>query len=482
MIDMTLAHAANCLRLNRIQTEKAFATSAQLALNTGGLDVAMPIFDFPAEIKDTTSFHGISINSREISPGNLFVALKGDKFDGHDFVEHARQNGATAALVSRKVKSALPQLIVDDCVSALGKLAENWRNQFQIPIIAVTGSNGKTTLKNMLAAILMNACQMNPEFVLFTPGTLNNHLGLPLTLANLNKQHRYAVVEMGMNHFGEIAYLTKITRPHVAIITNAAAAHLSGVGSLSGVAQAKSEIFLGLETDGTAILNRDDAFYTFWRAQIGNRPYLTFGFHPDADVSLQQASSDPTHPIPFRTPVGPLTVRLNLLGQHNILNALAATAAMLAIGIEREAIQTGLASVKPAPGRLQLYTLPNEIRIIDDTYNANPFSLKAAVATLSSFLGKKIFVMGDMKELGDDEIALHHEAGSELRDHGIDHLFTFGHLSAHTAQTFGENAIHFEDKTKLIKALKPLLQPQTTVLVKGSRSMKMEQVVAELLI
>jgi len=421
---------------------------------------------------------GISIDTRTIEPGNLFIALPGERVDGHDFIHEAQQKGAAAALVSRTVESSLPQLQVDDVAAALGKLGAAWRNEFDIPFVAVTGSNGKTTLKNMIAAIMVAACHGDETRVLATKGTLNNHLGLPLTLAGLSKKHRYAAIEMGMNHFGEIEYLTKLTRPNVAVITNAAASHLEGVGNVAGVARAKAEIFLGLPADGTAILNRDDAFFPFWREQIANHAYLTFGFHPDADIHA--SIDEQAKPINLRTPSGNIDINLPLLGRHNIVNALAATAATLAVGIDLHAIKAGLEQIAPAPGRLQLHTLMNGVKIIDDTYNANPFSLQAAVNTLASFTGKKILVLGDMKELGSEAKTLHHTAGESIRQAGIDYLFTYGELSANTAQAFGEGAYHFNEQEKLVNALKPFLYNQTTILVKGSRSMRMEKVVAGL--
>lgn len=423
---------------------------------------------------------GVSIDTRTLQPDNLFVALPGAQVDGHDFVEMARQKGASAALVTRTVDSTLPQIIVQDVVLALGQLGAAWRNQFQLPIVAVTGSNGKTTLKNMIASILVAACQGEAAHVLATQGTLNNHLGLPLTLAGLNATHRYAVIEMGMNHFGEIDYLSHLTRPNVAVISNAAAAHLEGVGSLEGVAKAKAEIFHGLSSDGMAILNRDDAFYDYWRGQIGQRAHLSFGFHAEADVSGTLHQLNHTQHITLRTPRGEMDIHLPLLGKHNVLNAFAATAATLAIGIDLPAIKTGLEKTLPAKGRLQLHTLANGVKVIDDTYNANPFSLQAAVETLAGFQGKKILVLGDMKELGSDAKLLHETAGEKIRRAGIDHLFTYGELSANAAHAFGAGAYHFNEQEELITALKPLLYNETIVLVKGSRSMRMEKVIAGL--
>ncbi len=450
MINMTLAQAARILGLNTSAPE--------------------------------TSFTGLSIDSRTITKGNLFAAVKGERVDGHDYLEEARKLGAAAALVSRPVDSPLPQLIVGDMVQALGKLGAAWRNQFNIPIIAVTGSNGKTTTKNMLASIMLAACDGNEEEVLATKGTLNNHFGLPLTLCRLNAKHRYAAIEMGMNHFGEIKYLTELTRPTVAIITNAAAAHLAGVGSIEGVAKAKAEIFLGLPQDGVAILNRDDDFYAYWREQKGDRKFYSFGFLHQADVTTHKHEVHEQHQhLSMETYAGKVDINLPLLGKHNAANAMAAIAACLAVGIKLDAVKKGLENIAPAPGRLLMHTLANGVKIIDDTYNANPFSLKAAVDTLAAFNGKKILVLGDMKELGDDAKNIHHQLGKDIRTAGIDYLFTYGDLSANTSQGFGEGAYHFNEQEKLITAVKPLLLNTTTILIKGSRSMKMEKVLAGLM-
>lgn len=426
-------------------------------------------------------FNGISIDTRTLLHGNLFVAIKGETVDGHDFVEAAREKGATAALVSRKVNSPLTQILVNDCVAALGKLAATWRNHYHIPFIAVTGSNGKTTTKNMIAAILTAACDGEQNHVLATQGTLNNHLGLPLTLSLLNSHHRYAVIEMGMNHFGEIDYLTKLTKPNVAVITNAAAAHLEGLGDVAGVARAKSEIFNGLVANGVAVLNADDKFYSYWQSQTSTFKHISFGMLAQADVTAAIEPAAQSQQLRINTPIGNIDVLLPLLGAHNIANALAATAAALAVGIPLTAIKQGLESVTPAKGRLQIHQLANGVRIIDDTYNANPYSLQAAIQTLAAFEGKKILVLGDMRELGDDAKSLHHDAGESMRKAGIDCLFTFGDLSAHTAKAFGEGAYHFSEQEKLVDALKPFLFNQTTILVKGSRSMRMEKVVAGLM-
>lgn len=444
MINMTLARAAEILHVN--------AT------------------------KDAT-FTGISIDTRTLEAGNLYAAIKGERVDGHDFVAKAKELGASCALVTRHVSVDIPQLLVSDMTKALGLLGATWREEFDLPCIAVTGSNGKTTTKNMLASILTAACNNDESHVLATKGTLNNHYGLPLTLARLGKKHRYAAIEMGMNHFGEISYLTRLAKPNVAIITNAAAAHLEGVGSLEGVAKAKCEIFEGLPDHGVAILNRDDHFYDYWRERTEKFKHISFGMSEKADVRATiQATTDTHQSIHVDTPAGDITINLPLLGKHNVLNALAATAATLAVSIDLDAIKHGLENMASVPGRLSIRTLENGVKIIDDTYNANPYSLKAAVDTLANFSGKKILVLGDMGELGTKAQEMHANAGKEIRTAGIDYLFTYGQLSASASQAFGEGAYHFNEQEKLIDALKPFLKNTTTILVKGSRSMKMENV------
>lgn len=427
------------------------------------------------------TFTGICIDSRLVQPGNLFIALPGSKMNGHDFINEAASKGAACALVDHLVETSIPQLQTHDTVAALGALTAHWRNQFHIPFIAVTGSNGKTTAKSMIASILTAACDNNAEKVLSPQGTFNNHTGLPLTLARLNSSHRYAVIEMGMNHFGEIEYLTKLTRPQVAMITNAAESHLEGVGDVAGVARAKAEIFMGLSDDGIAVLNRDDHFFGYWKEIVGKRKMLSFGYHADADVRATIHPSQQTHHVTIHTPKGEITLHLPLLGKHNVTNALSATAATIALDIPLSAVKNGLEQLLPVPGRLQLHKLENGVNIIDDTYNANPFSLQVAIETLANFSGKKILVLGDMKELGNNSKEYHEIAGEKIRHAGIDYLFTFGELSAMTASKFGEGAYHFNEQIKLLNALKPFLHNQATILVKGSRSMRMEKIIAGLL-
>lgn len=429
-------------------------------------------------VSANSDFNGVSIDTRTLLPGNLFIAIKGEQFDGHAFLAEAAKKGANAALVERQTDVSLPQIIVPDTLEALGKLSLNWRERFNLPIIGVTGSNGKTTLKNMIASILRAACHNNPAQVLATEGNFNNNIGLPLNLLRLNEQHRYAVIEMGMNHFGEITYLTRLAKPQVAVINNAAEAHLEGLQDVAGVARAKGEIFLGLPEKGIAILNSDDAHFTYWRGLIGSHTYLSFGLKSTCDVT---AIIKENQSIQLQTPKGKMDVTLPLLGTHNIMNALAATAATLALHIDLATIKQGLEQIESAPGRMQQYFLPSGTQVINDTYNANPFSLQAAINTLATFSGTKIIVLGDMKELGPNAKQLHQAAGEKICAAGIDYLFTLGHLSAATTAAFGENAHHFTEYKELVAALQPHLTRNVTILVKGSRSMHMERIIAEII-
>lgn len=426
----------------------------------------------------TGDFTGVSTDTRTLKPGSLYVALKGEQFDGHDFISHARQQGAAGALVSRFSEDLLPQMKVDDTLQALGTLSAYWRNQFSLPLIAVTGSNGKTTLKNMLASILTVACDFKEEEVLATALNLNNAIGLPLTLCRLSEKHRYGVLEMGMNHFEEIAYLTHLAKPTVAIITNAAESHLEALKNVAGVAKAKGEIFQGLAKDGTAVLNADDAFFDYWCQLTYHKKQLTFGLENAADITAEIIEKQN---ILLKTPNGDISVNLSLLGKHNIRNALAATAGALALHIDLATIKIGLEKMIPTPGRMRPYYLENNVCVIDDTYNANPFSLKAAVQTLTEISGTKIIVLGDMKELGEEEKAHHFDAGKMMRDAGIDYLFTLGNLSRLTTDAFGKNAAHFTDRDHLLKALNPFIKNDVTILIKGSRSMVMEKILSEII-
>ena len=420
-------------------------------------------------------FLGCSTDSRRLDTDQLFVALVGPVHDGHDHVGEAQTRGAAAALVSRPVAATLPVIRVDDTLRALGRLAGRWRDRFELPVIGVTGSNGKTTVKEMLAAILGAGAP-----VLATRGNLNNEIGLPLTLMELDQEHRLAVIEMGANHAGEIARLAALARPDVGVITQCAPAHLEGFGSIEGVARAKGELIGALGADGTAVINADDDFAPLWRELAGARRRIEFGIERAADVRAAWRAEGAASRIEMTTPAGAITLRLGLPGRHNVANAAAATAAALAVGASPEAVVTGLEGMRAVPGRLELKTLDGDIRVIDDTYNANPASLEAGLVVLAGFPGSHWLVLGDMAELGDEASAYHRHAAGLVREHGVDRLLTIGELSRLTTSGFGDGADHFASMEELVTALRESLEPHTTVLVKGSRSMGMERIVAAL--
>jgi UDP-N-acetylmuramoyl-tripeptide--D-alanyl-D-alanine ligase len=357
-------------------------------------------------------------------------------------------------------------------------LAASWRSDFEIPVIAVTGSNGKTTVKEMLSSIFAQACE--GDCVLSTIGNLNNDLGLPLTLLRLRKSHRYAVTEMGMNHPGELTYLTSLARPNVAVITNAAAAHLQGLQSVEGVARAKSEIFSGVEAGGTAIINDDDEYALLWREIAQDLKIVGFSLQQKSDVTAEFDLYKDHSNVVLHTPWGNATCRLGLPGKHNVANALAATAAAGAVGISLANIVKGLESWQGVKGRLQSKTI-NGLNVIDDSYNANPASIKAALEVLAMQPGMQVLVMGDMGELGDDSASLHRQTGELARELGIDACFTLGEQTVITAEAFGNDAQSFTSIEQLVSALRKQIQDNhdrpINILVKGSRSMKMEQVI-----
>jgi UDP-N-acetylmuramoyl-tripeptide--D-alanyl-D-alanine ligase len=419
-------------------------------------------------------FLGCSTDSRTLPDGALFFALRGARFDGHRFLAEAGRRGARGAVVERLDAGAnLPLLPVPDTRVALGRLARDWRERHPIPFVAVTGSNGKTTVKEMLAAIL---APLAPTLV--TSGNLNNDIGVPLTLFGLDAGHRYGVVELGANHPGEIAALAALVRPAVAVITQCAPAHLEGFGSVEGVARAKAEIYAGLDPGGTAVINADDAYAAFWRAQCAGRRIVTFGLGSGADVTAEDIrDEDGVQRFELVAGRARAGVRLRLFGRHNVMNALAAAACGLALEVPLARIGAGLEAVRAVKGRLQLKTARNAARMIDDTYNANPGSLDAALAVLRRFPGRRWLVLGDMGELGADGAALHACAGRAARAAGVERLFALGALSRLAGREFGAGASHFERCEDLVAELAPALAPDVTVLVKGSRAMAMERVV-----
>jgi len=428
-------------------------------------------------------FSGVSTDSRNLAPGELFVALRGERFDAYDFVATALQNGASAALVNAESYAAHPEcvpadaalLVVPDSRLALGQLAAFWRSRFPLRVAAITGSNGKTTVKEMLASILRAAA--GEDAVLATRGNLNNDIGMPLTLLQLATQHRYAVIEMGMNHPGEIDYLTHIARPDVVLVNNASGAHLAGLGSVEAVARAKGEIFAGLSHAGTAVINADDLHAPLWRTLAGTHALLEFSLQQSADVQGRWHPAATGAQLEVNTPSGDFSVTLRVPGEHNARNALAATALAAALEIPTAEIVRGLSQFTGVAGRLQSKPGLQGVQVIDDTYNANPASMLAAIAVLAQHPGRRVLVLGDMGELGADAAELHAQVGRAAKDGGIDALYALGELSREMARAFGTGARHFDDVEALKAALGAELKTGTTVLIKGSRFMKMERIV-----
>lgn len=421
------------------------------------------------------AFRGCGTDSRAVRAGELFIALRGARFDGHEFVAAAAAAGAGAALVDRAVPAAsLPVIRVEDTLSAMGRLAADWRARFRMPLVAVTGSNGKTTVKEMLAAILSRLAP-----VLATRGNLNNEIGVPLTLFGLDAEHRYAVLEMGASHSGEIRRLTNIARPDVAVITQCAPAHLEGFGSIEGVARAKAEIYEGLPPNGAAVINADDNYGGLWQELAAGRSRVSFGLAASPDVTAESIApaAEGGHRFVLRTPRGSVPVRLGLAGRHNVMNALAAAACCEAIGIALADIAAGLADVRAVKGRLERKAAFGSATILDDTYNANPVSLRAALDVLAGMPGRHWLVLGDMGELGETAAELHRGAGEQARETGVERLFAVGSLSREAVAGFGAGARHFAGVDELAAAVKSGLAPDVCVLVKGSRAMQMERVV-----
>jgi UDP-N-acetylmuramoyl-tripeptide--D-alanyl-D-alanine ligase len=425
---------------------------------------------------DDVTFRGVSTDSRTLEAGNLFVALQGPNFDGHDYVAAAKERGAAAAAVTRLLDDvALPQMQVRDTRLALGRLARYWRDRFAGRVVAVTGSNGKTTVKELIASILDRQAP-----TLATAGNLNNDIGLPLTLFQLEDTHRFAVLELGANHPGEIAYLASIARPDVAVVNNAGPAHLEGFGSLEGVANAKGELFQALAGEGVAVINADDAFAPLWRSFADGARIVDFGIDHPAAVSAKLISLQAGGEVTIETPAGRVHTRLALSGRHNLMNALAATAAAVALEIPPAVIAEGLAAMRPVSGRLQTQQGTAGCRVIDDTYNANPASLRAALDVLAALPGEHWLVLGDMGELGPDSVELHRHAGRAALESGVRRLFTLGELAGEAAQAFGEGASGHVSIEALVGAVTQAVHADVTLLVKGSRAMRMERVVRAL--
>ena len=423
-------------------------------------------------------FNGVSIDSRAITQNQLFIALTGPRFDGHDYLNEVAAKGAVAALVEREVpESTLPQLVVKNTREALGQLGALNRRGFDKPVAAITGSSGKTTVKEMLACILRTR---GP--VLATKGNLNNDLGVPLTLLELTLEHTAAVIELGASRIGEIAYTVAMTQPRVAVLNNAGTAHVGEFGGPEKIVEAKGEIIEGLDADGIAVLNLDDKAFGIWQARAAGRKVLSFSLdNAQADFYASDLARDARGCQGFKmhTPLGVEQVQLNLLGGHNVANALAAAAAAYALGVSLFGIKTGLEAVLPVKGRAVAQLTVTGLRIIDDTYNANPTSMCAAVDILAGFSGRTVLVLGDIGELGEWAEQGHREVGAYAADK-VSALYAVGPLMAHAVAAFGHQARHFANQADLIKALRTEQETNTTILIKGSRSAAMENVVAAL--
>ena len=419
----------------------------------------------------------VHTDTRTLVPGDLFVALQGERYDANAFLDQARAAGAVAAIAHGGLEAAgLPGIEVPDSLQALGLLAAGWRAQFVLPLIAVTGSNGKTTVTQMIAAILRAHAQ---EAAFATQGNLNNAIGVPQTLLRLSAAHRVGVVELGMNHPGEIATLAAITRPTVALVNNAQREHLEFMHTVQAVAEENGSVFAALPSDGVAVFPAGDTYTPLWQGLAGTRRCLGFGGE-SGDVRCTRADwQDGAWRVAIATPQGALQCALHIAGRHNVTNALAATACVLAAGVPLEAIARGLSAFTPVKGRSRAFSVPcgaGAITVVDDSYNANPDSMRAAIEVLAELPAPRLLVLGDMGEVGDQGPQFHAEAGAHAKAQGIEHLYALGAQSAHAVAAFG-GARHFDNMASLQAAVREALPAVGSVLVKGSRFMKMEQVV-----
>jgi UDP-N-acetylmuramoyl-tripeptide--D-alanyl-D-alanine ligase len=419
-------------------------------------------------------FSGVSTDSRSIKAGELFVALRGERFDGHEFLTAVHARGAAAAIVDRRYQGpyALPVAIVEDTKAALGKLAAHWRARFSPALVAVTGSNGKTTVKEMLASILRS--HADEAAVLATSGNLNNDIGVPLTLLRLRAEHRWCAIELGMNHRGEIAYLSRMAAPTVALVNNAQREHLEFMGSVEEVAAENASVYDALPANGTAVVNGDDAHASYFRARVGKRRIVEFGLEAGS-VSARYSAKQLSSQLRLKTPAGEADALLAIPGVHNVRNALAAAACAHAAGVPTPSIAAGLTAFRPYTGRLQVKQAQSGATIIDDTYNANPDSVRAAIDVLASCPAPTVLVLGDMGEVGPKGPEFHREIGTYARERGLTRLLALGEASVHAVEGFGRGGQHFAEVEALVRAVEG-----RTVLVKGSRFMKMERVVAAL--
>ena len=422
------------------------------------------------------AYSGVSTDTRTLKAGELFVALRGPRFNANDFIAAAEAAGAAGAVVDKRVDRPLAQVLVRDTQTALTTSSAAWRAQFSLPVVGVAGSNGKTTVKEMSGAILSRA-----GATLATRGSLNNHIGVPLTLHRLEAAHRFAVIEIGTNHPGEVAALCQLARPTVGLITNAGAEHLEGFGSIEGAARAEGEMLAALEPAQTAVINADDEFAPLWRGMTRAR-VVTFGIEGPADFSASDIHTAIdgggfVTRFKLRAPQGEVPIELHLAGQHNVANALCAAAAACAAGASLEDVRSGLATMRPVPGRLQFKTAPSGAWIVDDSYNANPSSMKAGIEVLANVDARRWLVMGDMGELGDHGLESHQDIGRFARNHRVDRLFATGKLSALAVEAFGAGGEWFADTEAMARAVNAELTREVCVLVKGSRSNRLERVV-----
>ncbi|HEX2530042.1 MAG TPA: UDP-N-acetylmuramoyl-tripeptide--D-alanyl-D-alanine ligase [Burkholderiaceae bacterium] len=436
-----------------------------------------------AVVTSDGAFDGVSTDSRSVSSGNLVVALRGERFDAHAFLAGVAAQGAAAVVVDHVPKGLrLPAMVVPDTRIALGEIARHWRERFSIPVIGVTGSNGKTTVKEMIASILAAAFG-NGQF-LATRGNLNNEIGVPLTLLRLDASCRAAVIELGMNHPGEIAVLAQIAQPTVGLVNNAQREHQEFMASVEAVAQENGAVIRALPAGGIAVFPADDPFAPLWRTYANDksdRRIVTFGLSADADVHCSYLSNVLGSDLQVSACGQQFALRLSAVGTHNVRNALAAIACTVAIGIDTKAIRHGLEAFTPVNGRLQRKTAACGALLIDDTYNANPDSVRAAIDVLAQAPAPRVLVLGDMGEVGADGLRFHEEIGAYAKARGIEYLLTLGELATHAAEAFGERGRHFGDIDTINRAIEAILTPMATVLVKGSRFMKMERVVQHLL-
>ena len=435
-------------------------------------------------VGDDQAFDSVSTDTRTLQPGQLFFALQGERFDAAEFVKEAARLGAAGAVVGHRQSCELPQVEVTDTRGALGALAKKWRARFSVSVIAITGSNGKTTVKEMIAGIMRTHVR-DEAALLVTSGNVNNEIGLPLTVLQLRDSHRVAVLELGASHCGEIAYLADIAAPGIGVVTNAGIAHLEGFGSKAQIAAGKGELFESLPSDGIAIINRDDEFFAHWRELCGTADIRTFGLSKSADfraTDIGEVVAEAGCEISFQlhSPTAAVPVSLPMAGLHNVTNALAAAAAAMAAGATLEAVQQGLAAVSNISGRMRSGVTAGGMTIFDDSYNANPGSVRAAIEFLSARNAEQWLVLGDMAELGPDSKDLHSAAGAAARQAGIARLFCFGERARAAAATFGAGATSFTSIDKLADAISAEQRSGIVLLVKGSRCMGLEKLVAAL--